>query len=250
MILVPVFAVIMADNLRKIFVFMAILLSFDAVYVLSGGNGVMTGATFDAAVMAVFIATMVVGISAEKRGKLLYLALIPMVGVILTQDGGAAIMALLACGLWNAARLRGLRARLIVLAATVGVALAGYLTQGAGLYSSPGRLRMWAAYMDWWLANASPWFGAGPGSFNWIGPLTFMDEYQYYWMHNDWLQILFEYGIIGLALSLAILVKLLRSKDPRIQTFTVGVAAVMCFYSPLHLIPVQLLICLCILVSN
>jgi len=66
-----------------------------------------------------------------------------------------------------------------------------------------GRANSWKHAWIYWDANADPWIGFGPGQ-----TVTFMPFIQkifnlnykgnMLWLHNDWLQVLFEQGVIGL----------------------------------------------------
>lgn len=92
------------------------------------------------------------------------------------------------------------------------------------LADSSGRGAMWRATYDYFEKNTNHWLGFGLGSFQIHAPiiqkvydLDFKHGYKFgamAWLHNDWGQVLFETGIIGLILiTLLYLVALYRSYD-------------------------------------
>lgn len=118
--------------------------------------------------------------------------------------------------------------------------LAFYYSTGP-LFDGLERLHAWHRYMKFW---ASDWhqvvFGTGPGSFMWISLL--IDKFQpplFLQMHNDWLQILFEEGVIGFGLVASAFSSVVWNtrKNKRIlaQVLSVGVFALT--YHPLRFFP-------------
>jgi O-antigen ligase len=79
-----------------------------------------------------------------------------------------------------------------------------------------GRFGIWRATMSWWMGKVPPevmvpppehnqLLGTGLGSYFVLGPnvqIRVMHQYSdhLFWMHNDFLQIMFEQGIVGLGL--------------------------------------------------
>ena len=125
---------------------------------------------------------------------------------------------------------------------------------GFGVYYLPhfmkdSRPEMWKNYMSWWVTNPLIEFdhGVGMGVFEFLGPYLPTTAVHakigvgFYIMHNDWLQTLFETGLIGLValvVGFGYVAHHLRGKH---LAMWVGVGAGMCFYYPLHAFPVQLL---------
>lgn len=77
------------------------------------------------------------------------------------------------------------------------------------LLADHDRYHIWKlALQDWW-QNANIFFGYGHGTYKYLGPqIQFNASYfgpsgkdVYLWLHNDWLQILFEGGIVGFVLT-------------------------------------------------
>lgn len=101
----------------------------------------------------------------------------------------------------------------VILAIIAACASFAYL--GSDLLDGQGRFYTWARSMSWWVDNANMVTGTGFGTFWAFGPyIQYLQNDMRYglftFMHNDWLQILFEQGIIGLfffALLLAQMIK-------------------------------------------
>lgn len=131
---------------------------------------------------------------------------------------------------------------LITPVAVMSVFALSYHKIGMQLFTAPYRIEWWTKIMGWWWENANVWFGTGLGTYFYLGPgiqktLEPSNPHVMLWMHNDWLQILFETGIIGLALTLAVYFKVLRRTwkvDYTSFQTLVLIGASMCAYYPLH----------------
>lgn len=81
----------------------------------------------------------------------------------------------------------------------------GFFFQGKQLLQGSGRAQIWKASMDWWRANADLLSGTGLGTFQILGvgiqAKAGLKESAIY-MHNEYLQLLFESGYLGLLVSL------------------------------------------------
>lgn len=127
---------------------------------------------------------------------------------------------ILGVGLSTAAYLwasHGFKKKSFLIGSLIALAIggAGYLTQKEMLFNSSGRLGVWALTMKFWWNEGSIWFGQGAGTFQIYGPAIQMAEAVrlgvkdvdipgFFWMHNDWLQVLFETGVIGFGLVLSL----------------------------------------------
>ncbi len=122
--------------------------------------------------------------------------------------------------------------------------------------TSSGRVQAWRVWVLWWSSYANPWVGFGTGSAEWVLPFLpwVPDDHSVgqtmNLFHNDFLQILFDTGLIGLLSALAVagwLLYRLRLK-PRYFACAVSYLVVMCTYFPLHYSIGQVI--LCILISE
>lgn len=79
--------------------------------------------------------------------------------------------------------------------------------------SDSGRYSIWRLGLKYWWSDANHWIGLGPGTTRVFLPHTQV-KYGYMphlkeiwiWFHNDFLQVLFEQGVIGLCATLVIVV--------------------------------------------
>jgi hypothetical protein len=109
------------------------------------------------------------------------------------------------------------------------------------------RLHAWIRYMDFWKASGARnmLLGVGPGSFAWCSMIV--DHFKgeaFFYMHNDWLQILFEYGWVGLGLAGWVFID--AFKTSRIRPILLSAAVFGLTYSPLRFFPSAFMIALII----
>ena len=102
----------------------------------------------------------------------------------------------------------------------------GYAIEGASFASTNGRWEIWEMGLKYWWANANPWFGVGTGVTTVYLPylqntLGVQRGNWFMWFHNDWLQILFEQGIVGFS---AVLVMFLCALKRAIHNHLIGPA--------------------------
>ncbi len=112
-------------------------------------------------------------------------------------------------------------------------------------FDSTGRTAAWGRFFQWWTANAPPVFGTGIGTFQWIGPaIDGMEHNLFLQMHSDWLQVLFEGGVLGFGLTLTAFVFLLYRSWPRPNIFAglTGLGVFCLAYHPFHFFPTALFI--------
>lgn len=125
----------------------------------------------------------------------------------------------------------------------LGVIGVAYKILGSELMNDSNRIRTWKFFMQYW-ARENHWLGTGAGTF-----AVFSSDIQIHnsnfdtawwvWMHNDWLQIMFEQGYIGIALYLSLFCLAIRNLIKRKETqvamslFLYGLCATVNY--PLHL---------------
>lgn len=120
--------------------------------------------------------------------------------------------------------------------------LTGVFLLGDNILDSSSRIIAWKYYFTWFFDQSwIVWlFGTGTGTFYGLGPML-SEHYNYgityVWMHNEYLQILFEQGIIGLILCLILYFKTLYDSRNRPELFLTfcGLGVAMLTQFPLRL---------------
>ncbi len=79
-------------------------------------------------------------------------------------------------------------------------------TEGTNLETLTGRTYIWTTALD--LTTDKPWLGHGFDSFRWVFPP--FENFQPWHAHNEWIQQLFAYGFIGLAVVIAVYISFYR----------------------------------------
>jgi O-antigen ligase len=185
--------------------------------------------------------------SARLAWIMVWLAMIGL-GVIvsLSRTGIFAMFACVGILLTAAGTAKGghLAPILVLLVALVIVGLGSYIgidavlaryenTMNSG-YFEQDRIPIWRD--SWRMIRANPWFGSGVGSFQWTFPAyeTWEPDTPAVYAHNDYLQILAEFGVVGLGLAIWLLVACwqsalhnLRAEDPLARG--IGLAALGAF---------------------
>lgn len=144
---------------------------------------------------------------------------------------------------WDALRWGLLSA---LLCGGIGVILGPHIDGQWGQHIS--RQDAWPMFFKYYRENISLIVGSGAGTFKFYGPMIqdhekYMVGKWWLWAHNDWLQILFEYGIFGLALASWLFTDLLRKAFARPLLFgsVVCYGATMIGNYPLHIAMTALL---------
>ena len=79
-------------------------------------------------------------------------------------------------------------------------------TSGTNLETLTGRTYIWTTALD--LVTDKPWLGHGFDSFRWVFPP--FEDFQPWHAHNEWIQQLFAYGLIGLIVVVAVYLSFYR----------------------------------------
>jgi hypothetical protein len=116
------------------------------------------------------------------------------------------------------------------------LSVAAYVTFGTHLVDDSDRFKMWSIAMQWWDVNANAWFGTGVGSYFLLGPhIQTLNHYRegfwWIWLHNDWLQLVFEQGIVGLASFVIVLISVVRACFKSKQYWVLSAALAYAFTS-------------------
>lgn len=112
--------------------------------------------------------------------------------------------------------------------------------------SGNGRFEIYQKAFTFWLSEARHiWIGVGPGTFMWTNLLLnrFEGEINLQ-MHSDWLQILWEYGAVGIGLTLWVFIEKVKENLDRPEKIAslFGLAAFGLTYHPLRFFPTQMLV--------
>lgn len=137
-----------------------------------------------------------------------------------------------------------------------------------GMFDSSGRMAVWREGLAWWWAPqhtlgtvtlpSHRWFGQGTGISQLLLPLIQRDNlrvlYQgqhldwWMWFHSDWVQLLFENGIVGLTSGVMMYLFALRiswGKAPWLFAAVVGMGCTALFNFPVHF-PMHAFLCVLI----
>jgi O-antigen ligase len=80
-------------------------------------------------------------------------------------------------------------------------------TQGSNVETLTGRTYIWSTALD--LIRDRPWFGYGFDSFRWVFPP--FEDFQPWHAHNEWIQQLFAYGVVGLIVVVGVYISFYRA---------------------------------------
>lgn len=158
---------------------------------------------------------------------------------IITHHGSTALLILMAQAIgWMGLKRRYKQGIAILLVAILVLVLSPHQMP---YFDGLERLQKYQDYLTLWAADwRSILFGAGPGSFMWLsllhdgfrGPLFLQ-------MHSDWLQILFELGVIGIILTGGTVIAALKitRSQPQLFCAILGACAFGLTYHPLRFFP-------------
>ncbi len=150
-------------------------------------------------------------------------SLLVLLAIIVSKSStplGAFILGIVALNCTNLRRVAG--------AISAGALLLGIgYSLDSNLFNPQGRLEAWQIFMTVWAEKFSILFGSGPGTFSSLAIETqlsqnYMIGHYYLFMHNEWLQILYETGLIGLFFSVGIFAKALYNSYRRQDHYTVA----------------------------
>lgn len=235
-------------NLKKLDRLITILCwvnAINAVIVLFNGFGIFNNHTMDTTVLAMVLPLYLRG------GRMVGWVLASFSLYIIYLQGEVMAAATLAAVIFGYLIATIPRAK--------GISLTVILSSIAGLayYYFPrvdhgSRPAIWARIMGWWWENANHWFGAGGGAYQWLGPWSQMTAGAKtdiaMSLHNDHLQLIYDYGFIGYALLAMVYIRALwlARARPWVFSFLVGASVAMLGYFPLQYLVSELMI-LCIL---
>ncbi len=191
------------DSMDRLYRVIEVLILLNCCMVLYQGYGIFNAYSMDSAVMVMALPMMWfknLPIKKTLIGTLYHLFKIALPILLIIKVGGSTCFFALAAGIAGYA-IAIKSWELICLVALVMVV--GSAHEGSALLDGASRFTEWHRFMVWWAGNSSIWFGTGTGTFEWLGPMVQISQNLnevYLFMHNDYLQILFEQGIFGFLL--------------------------------------------------
>lgn len=198
--------------------------------------GFFNASTYDSSIMACLVPWVL--FSDLKFKKYTYPAMAFMIFAIFGMHSRTGMVCLASTlFLWTIYR-RHLKTFSVLLVAAFGA----ILWKGDVFFSSNkwGRLDMWDTYFTTWWSHVNHWIGTGFGSFQsytFQMPIGEGAGIQYYRsMHNDYLQILFETGYLGLAVFVILTGYVFwKARKSLLEFSALAAYFVTCqFYFPLH----------------
>lgn len=142
---------------------------------------------------------------------------LPVTAILISgsSTGVVALGIMLAAWLVSSKKLKNVQGPhliFLILVLSSLIALAIYF-MGHKFLEDSGRFFTWKVSMEFWVAKANHIFGSAGGTYLTLGPAVQQAAYikngvtafpQFFFMHNEYLQILFEQGAIGLTLIVAV----------------------------------------------
>lgn len=241
-----------ADRILSLKIISAITL-IDCFLVLKYGFGIYNASSHDTAVIAMTLPVIMFSFTGWIRWFAFALVLAAVVGTA----GGATAYFVLAGAAGGYLLVK--KKWLTIAAMAVIILGIGYLREGNSLVQSSDRFSQWEALMQWWSINSNLFFGTGTGSFDWLSPmiqgpdrLKSGESGFFLMMHNEYLQVLFEQGIIGFILFGAVWVRAMWRSIDRPWLFSAMSATSVCFLTqfPLRFFLSQFLIALLVMESE
>lgn len=171
---------------------------------------VMNNASIDATFLACVIPLWLARRDNSILWKLVLLALVLPCFFTFSASGIAGLGLAISMYYWSANKF-SIKSTIIGAGISGAVASIGYVMQKEALTAGSGRTHIWKLALKYFFQNDSKLFGTGIGTYHMYGPALQMNEALdtgkdmidgFFWAHNDWLQVMFESGFIGLFLAL------------------------------------------------
>lgn len=232
-----------------------ILVWLNCFFVLFNGWGIFNARSPDCTMIAILYPFMVhVAPKKEKAAAFVWLAF-PLFTILVTK--GVTAYVILAAEVFVYMLLQRRYLWAILSAATVigvGAGVAGFLEPGRFWFVGD-RVNAWKMFLEWWMEEASWTFGTGTGSLEWLAykiQKTPGDTGFFTIMHNEYIQVLFEQGIIGVVLFGAVWIRGLKRslEKPWLFLSMVGSSVAMASQFPLRFFLSQITFALLIMESE
>lgn len=237
----PLIVMLLSEKSERALIWLMRLFAIaDGVLLITGNyRGLIEATTFDGTILALLIPLWF------EKNKLNYFAIMfSLFGILYvkTRAGGLALAIILAVYLWPYVKSFPKR-KLYLTVFSVLILGVCFEFWYYPKFISDERILIWSRALNWWDFYIGPWGGAGMGSFEWLGPMVDIGrgDNRIYILHNDWLQTLFECGIIGISLLVVSYTYVLfKIKDIADRATWLALGAAMCLYYPLHAFIIQI----------
>lgn len=143
--------------------------------------------------------------------------LVPFVMAAIVSDSSSGVLGFgVAAALYIWAKDSfSLRATVSLILVSLGTLAVGFALQKEILFNGTGRYHVWDLAMQYMFKEGNSVFGQGMGTFHIYGPSLQVQEAMrlgykegnipgFTWLHNEWLQVLFETGLVGFGVGLAV----------------------------------------------
>lgn len=192
-----------------------------AIWNITGHQSLNQAYTFDAALMTIYLFI----------NPAIYVAALVIPYVIYTKSN-TALAIIMICSLVKLWRTKWRYPMGLMITVLIYI---GFNTRSA-LETLAGRLQIWHGYTKYLTDHGRQLLGYGPGSFQWIGPFSPVNglygPQNPWYMHNDYIQMLFETGILGFVIFILFLCYIIKNIKNRVPLVSYMVC--MAFYSPMQ----------------
>ncbi len=198
-------AFLKTEHVKTLLNFLAAVVYLNCFLVLFRGSGIFNAGSMDTATAALFLPTMVGFFYKNLAEGFKPFLLLPVIAIFSRhgQTGVILFCTIVFIYLWWTGRKKTVFALAgLLLPVVIYFSFRVYEKEMADRISYVyGRLFAWQEAFTWWGPNANLFFGTGAGSYQWIGPSIANRKTQVYlFLHNEYLQCLFEFGFLGLML--------------------------------------------------
>ncbi len=227
----------------------AIIMIFRAVphigesYGFMRGWWVMTNASLDSCFIAI-MSPAIESITKNKKLKVALLVIILIAILLAKSNTGLAVFIFVHAMFYF--RKKDYKTYALIMLIPALFILPIHYFYGVKFAENYGRFANWKSMMSFWHEHINPFIGGGPGTY-WIYAQLVQihkpGDNVWLWMHNDFLQILFEQGYIGLVSVLYLygMMMFRAFKKPLLFSMTLGYGLIAFTMYPLHLFFFQIL---------
>ena len=209
------------NHVTRIFSWLSFIASIEMALIFYRGYGIFNsasaGVTFAALLVPYCLFQLTGPIHYSKLNRFGAYAFLAQFVLILCGNQAGSTPYFVLVGMIAATLLHQMNLKFLLVGASL-LAL-GMVKNASTFLDSNGRSAAWRLLMQWWADHGNPWVGTGTGSFEWLALAAQAGHrFPFLFMHNEYLQILFEQGIIGLTLFMAVW-SMLAYRAARLPTY-------------------------------